>query len=355
MSRAARLRIAGAGLLALIAVGVWWIRVPDSPGPVPTSAASAADRAEPMSQASATDPTVRPDNLDPTARDPNTDAAAQVEARVAATEATKSATTTHGYRATPEQRTADLAAYLAAENLVALRAAWQARAAQGDADAARSLQQMYDECMGVLFGQNGLPRADRHNANGWPGWLPPDAPARIAALEIGRQRCRGILLELKYEDALRAIARLHREAAALATELGHPDNYLGIPRDRADWPAWGRTRMAALLADGHADAAFAIANSMAGIVARHSEIAWTLAACELGYPCSSTTPFMRYWCVEFGQHCDGAGLIDYYRSGLSPRDWRRALAERNEILRLLRAGDHAALMLPPGQMRGGGG
>ena len=40
---------------------------------------------------------------------------------------------------------------------------------------------------------------------------------------------------------------------------------------------------------------------------------------------------------------------------LALEDLLIAAAERDEILRLLRAGDHAALMLPPGQVRGGGG
>lgn len=356
MSRAVRLRIAGAGLLALIAAGVWWIRAPDSPGPVPSTAARAADPAEPVSQMSGMDSSARADSANPTARDVNTQAATtQAETRAAATEATKPAATTHGYRATPEQRAADLAAYLAAENLVALRDAWQARAAKGDADAARSLQQLYDECMGVLFGQNHLPQAQAQDAWGIAGWLPPDAPSRLAALEIGRQRCDGILPRLAYKDALREIGRVFREASELAAELGHPDSHLGLPRERSDWPGWARPRTAALLADGSPDAIFAIGSSMAALAARHSELAWVLAACERGYPCSAPTPFLRYWCVEFGQHCDGAGIIDYYRSGVSPRDWRRALAERDEILRLLRAGDHAALMLPPGQVRGGGG
>ena len=356
MSRAARLRIAGAGLLALIAAGVWWITAPDSPVPAPSTAASASDPAEPVSQMSGMDSSARADSANPTAREVNTQAAtAQAEPRAAATEATKPAATTHGYRATPEQRAADLTAYLAAENLVALRDAWQARAAKGDADAARSLKQLYDEGMGVLMVPNPLPQAQAQNAWGIAGWQPPDAPSRLAALEIGRQRCDGILPQLAYKDALRMIARLHREASELAAELGHPDSHLGLPRERADWPGWAHPRTAALLADGTPQAIYAIGTSIAGIAARHSELAWVLAACERGYPCSAPTPFLRYWCVEFGQHCDGAGLIDYFRDSATPREWRQALAERDEILRLLRAGDHAALMLPPGQVRGGGG
>lgn len=350
MSRATRMRFFGVLSAVALAVGCWWVATRDPRGdrtalPARTSDTSAGQpEVEAASAASLEDGAA----TSQAAAD-----AADTPPRDFTTRPTN--TQTHGYRAPPEQRMADLAAFLAAENLVELRNAWQSRAAQGDADAARSLQQLYDECMGVLFGKNGLPRADRSNRNGWPGWQPPDAPARIAALEIGRQRCRGILPEPEYLAALRVISRLHREATDLANELGHPEISSDIPRDRADWPAWARPRLEALLADGHADAAFAIGNSMAGIVARHSEIAWTLAACELGYPCSTTTPFIRYWCVEFGQHCEGDGLVDYFRAQSTPRDWRRARAERDEILRLLRAGDHEALMLPPGQIRGGGG
>lgn len=355
MSRATRMRFFGVLSAVALAVGCWWVATRDPRGdrtalPARTSDTSAGQpEVEAASAASLEDGAATAQ----VAGEPAAAEAAEIPPRDPTARPENSQT--HGYRAPPEQRMADLAAYLAAENLVELRNAWQARAAQGDADAARSLQQMYDECMGVLIGQNGLLRANRGNANGWPGWQPPDAPARIAALEIGRLRCRGILPDLEYREALRVIARLFREAIDLAHELGHPDTYLGLPRDRAEWPAWGRTRMSALLADGHADAVFAIGNSMAGIVARHSEIAWTLAACELGYPCSTSPPFVRNWCVDFGQYCEGTSLIDYFRAQSTPRDWRRAQAERDEILRLLRAGDHEALMLPPGQIRGGGG
>lgn len=355
MSRTSRMWIFGVVLVAALAVGCWWVATRDPRGDRTALPAGASDTSAAQPKVEAASAASLPDGA-ATAQAAAEPAAAEASATPPRDSAARSASTqTHGFRATPEQRMADLAAYLAAENLVELRNAWQARAAQGDADAARSLQQMYDECTGVLFGQNALPRADRSNVNGWPGWQPPDAPARIAALEIGWQRCRGILPELEYKEALRAISRLNREALELANELRHPESYLGLPRDRADWHAWARPRMVALLVDGHADAAFAIGNSMAGIVARHSEIAWTLAACELGYPCSATTPSMRNWCVDFGQHCEGTSLIDYFRAQSTPRDWRRAQAERDEILRLLRAGDHEALMLPPGQIRGGGG
>ncbi|HWS26134.1 MAG TPA: hypothetical protein VN259_06095, partial [Xanthomonadales bacterium] len=99
-----------------------------------------------------------------------------------------------GFRATPEQRMADLLAYQSADNLLALRDALRQRAAAGDADAANRLADIYDECAGVQWAQQEFARPSQTIAGVWPGSSPDSHdPRRFAELAIGQQRCRGLI------------------------------------------------------------------------------------------------------------------------------------------------------------------
>lgn len=257
-----------------------------------------------------------------------------------------------GFRASVEQQREDLVDYLSAENLLALHAAWQARAAQGDADAAYRLQQVYEECSGVVMGRYNLEQELQRSTTAAPDVLPADAPARQAALAIAEARFRGLLPAVPYQEAVAEMYDRRNAAAALAHRLGHPISEDQAPFDRAELEAWARQRMRLLLAEGSPEAIFAVGNSLASTVARHDGGAWMLAACELGYPCQINTPFNHLACAAFGIDCEAAGPIDQLRPSMPPRDWRRAEVQRDEILRLLRAGDLEALFLPPGSMRG---
>lgn len=79
---------------------------------------------------------------------------------------------------------------------------------------------------------------------------------------------------------------------------------------------------------------------------RFSSEAWLLAACAQGYPCSDPAFVRSFYCAQFGTGCVNPGWEQLLREQLSAREWRRAQAQRDEILSLWRAGNMAAALQP---------
>lgn len=235
---------------------------------------------------------------------------------------------------------------------MALRDEWRKRAALGDADAARRLRDLYDECLGVLFSAESL---KRESPMAWTPRYPPDSPERRALLAIGQQRCAGIASASDYKVATRELILEARAMRRLTQELGHPGNLTGYPPDASERARLHRAHAAALLADGSPEGIMDLAMQGSSDGTRFTAEAWTLAACELGYPCQGGNAFVRSWCVDFGELCEVAGLLDYAHYLSTPRQWRLAQRQRDEILRRLREGRVDELLLPPDGTTGGGG
>ena len=264
-----------------------------------------------------------------------------------------------GFRATPEQRMADLLEYQSAEHLLALREGLQQRAAAGDADAANRLADIYEECAGVQWAEQEFARASQPIAGVWPGSSPDSRdPRRFAELAIGQQRCRGLIPAGDPKTAGIELLRALRTHQALALELGYPGT---LPTNMSEWQKpggpeeWARSAALALLADGTPEALRSLSDSIASDATHYSGEAWLLAACELGYPCNMPVASMRVWCVQYGTGCDASGRLEFTRQLTTPRQWRLAQAQRDEILAHLRNGRIDALMLSVEGDPGGGG
>ncbi|MCB1602539.1 MAG: hypothetical protein KDI66_21155 [Xanthomonadales bacterium] len=262
-----------------------------------------------------------------------------------------------GYRVSAAQRADDMARLVAADDLAPLLAEFKRRAAQGDADAAARMRDIYDECMGVDLYQgpsSTTPGASRTIS--FPGSLPLEDPRRQAAMQIGNARCAGVLPPGDRNARISQLGQSVATSRRLAADLGHLPSRVGLQPfglDRALWAREQRPQALALLRDGSPEALFAL-TGFAGFATPYSEQSWTLAACAQGYPCEQS-PFLRnFWCVQFGTQCDVSSFPEHIRQSSSARDWRRYQAERDQILARLQAGDLGALLLPD-EATGGGG
>ncbi len=253
---------------------------------------------------------------------------------------------------------ADLLAFLATENLLSLRDELQARANAGDADAAKRLSSIYDECAGVYMVTQALAQTPQPPSGTIPGGLDARDPHRLAALSIGQQRCRGIIPVADPRSITSALFQSIRAMNTLAGNLGYPGI---LPLDSPGWhePArlaeWSRGAAARLLNESTPESFLSLADSVAGLGTPYSASAWLLVACDFGYPCATQTPYMRDWCAQFGTQCGSAGRLEFAREQSTPRDWRQAQVQRAEILEHLRNGRVDALISPHEDDDGGGG
>ena len=264
-----------------------------------------------------------------------------------------------GFRASPDQRADDLAKLNSASDLAPLLAEFQRRAAQGDADAAARMRDIYEECYGThAF----LPRATDSLVT--PDWgyasmqmVPGSDPVRAAAIAHARGRCAGILPGNDSQARTLALLNAERISNRLAADLGHL-----VARIRAAQTTWEpdpvlRTQRdlpftRALLREGTPEALMALFHlGLEGT--GYSPEAWALVACEQGYPCTNV-PFTRvFGCGQFGTGCATQGWVDWLHDQLPARTWRRTQAQRDEILTLWRAGNVDALLQPPPAAGGG--
>jgi hypothetical protein len=254
---------------------------------------------------------------------------------------------------------ADLLAFQSADNLLALRDALQLRAAAGDADAANRLADIYDECAGVQWAEQEFARSAQAIAGVWPGSSAESRdPRRLAELAIGQQRCRGLIPAGDPKSARIEMLQALLTRQALARELDYPGT---LPTDASGWQtpegpdAWARSAALALLADGTPEALLSLSDSIAGNATHYSGEAWLLAACDLGYPCNMPVAYTRVWCVQYGMGCDTPSRLEFTRQQSTPRQWRLAQVQRDEILAHLRNGRIDALMRPAEGGPGGGG
>jgi hypothetical protein len=338
------------GLIALLvaAVLLWrWQGDAGEPAPVPDSAAALAEQGQPSDQP--TDAEAAPAQQRDSAK-PNSASPQRREPAVALDAPAL------GHRASESQRADDLARLVAATDLAPLLEEFKRRAAQGDADAAARMRDIYDECLGVYLNQGAAattPEAPRTVS--FPGSLPVDDPLRQASMQIGNARCAGVLPPGDRRSRINQLGQSIASSRRLAADLGHLPSRVGLQPfglDRALWAREQRPQALALLRDGSAEVLFAL-TGMAGFATPYSENSWLLAACAKGYPCEQS-PFLRnFWCGQFGTFCDVSSFPEYLRQSSSARDWRRYQAERDQILARLQAGDLGALLLPD-EATGGG-
>ncbi|MGE4071484.1 MAG: hypothetical protein AB7E72_09945 [Lysobacterales bacterium] len=262
-----------------------------------------------------------------------------------------------GYRASAAQRADDMARLVAAEDLAPLLAEFKRRAANGDADAAARMRDIYDECMGVHLAQgNQMPAPAFANAFSDVSQRPVNEPARQAALQIGSARCGAIIPSGGYKERTIQLGRMHRDSDRLAADLGNPAARVrmqGYELNRARRAQLERLEALLLLREGSAESLMELSNRAADTTPFQSE-SWMLAACELGYPCANI-PGIRYnYCATHGSFCDIESLQEFTRQSASARQWRLYQAERDQILALLQAGDLGALLLSDEAIGGGG-
>lgn len=262
-----------------------------------------------------------------------------------------------GHRASEAQRLSDLQRMMAAEDLAPLLAEFQRRAAEGDADAAARMRDIYDECLGVHWAQAELMRGHAISRSVFSSAeVPENDPARQAALQIGTARCGRVIPAGDDKTRTIQLGRLHRDSDRLAADLGHPgarvrtQAYEPDPTRRA---LRERSEALLLLRDGSGEALMELFSHASDATPFRGE-SWGLAACELGYPCANI-PGIRYnLCATYGQSCEIQSLQEFVMQTSSARDWRRFQAERDQILALLQAGDLGALLLSDQAIGGGG-
>jgi hypothetical protein len=262
-----------------------------------------------------------------------------------------------GFRASEAQRQDDLARMVAAEDLAPLLEEFKRRAAQGDADAAARMRDIYDECMGVHMAQMESTRDPNANQPAFSlELLSADAPLRQAALQIGSSRCGGIIPPGDNRARTIQLGRLHRDSVRLAADLGHPGARVraqGYEIDPTLRPQRQRHAALLLLQEGSPEALMDLSAYASDSTPFRSD-SWILAACELGYPCASV-PGIRYnYCATYGSFCEVESLQEFTRQSVSARDWRLFQAERDQILALVQAGDLGALLLSDEAIGGGG-
>ena len=343
-----------------LAVG-WWLLTREPANPPSTGIAKAQAALVPpldavVPKASGSDPEVA--SLSDTTM-AITDAPAEALREDRARMDASSPAAPRGFRATPEQRMADLLAFQSADNLLALRDELQQRAAAGDADAAKRLADIYAECEGVQWAEQEFARPAQTMAGVWPGSSADSRdPRRLAELAIGQQRCRGVIPAGDPKVARIEMLRALKTLQAMARELGYPGI---LPTDASGWQRpevrdeWARSEALALLADGTPEALLGLSDSIAGNATHYSGEAWLLAACDLGYPCNMPVAYTRLWCVQYGTGCDTSSRLEFTRQASTPRQWRLAQAQRDVILAHLRNGRIDALMRPVDGAPGGGG
>lgn len=262
-----------------------------------------------------------------------------------------------GYRVSAAQLADDMARLVAADDLAPLLAEFKRRAAQGDADAAARMRDIYDECLGVHMAQMNSAHEPHFNRSAFGVTTPSaDAPLRQAALQIGSARCSGIIPHGDNRARTIQLGRLHRDSVRLAADLGHPGARVraqGYEIDPTLRPQRQRRAALVLLREGSPEALMDLsAYASEGTPFRSDS--WILAACELGYPCASV-PGIRYnYCATYGSFCEVESMQEFTRQSVSARDWRLIQAERDQILALLQAGDLGALLLSDEAIGGGG-
>ena len=255
-----------------------------------------------------------------------------------------------GHRASAAQRLSDLQRMMVATELAPLLVEFQRRAAQGDADAAARMREIFDECLGVHLNQADRTRAQLVvNYPFGPSMVGPDDPGRMAAMEIGRMRCRGIIPDGDHRTIVNTLARSMRESQQLAADFGQ------LPARVRSQPTWHpdpvvrarlqREQAVALLWEGNIESIWEM-NGLPSMATPYSSEAWILAACAMGYPCESNVFFTSMWCVQFGAYCQVSSFPDFIRLAYSARAWRQTQAHRDDILARLRAGDIDGLLRP---------
>lgn len=262
-----------------------------------------------------------------------------------------------GHRASAAQRLSDLQRMMAAEDLAPLLAEFKRRAAEGDADAAARMRDIYDECLGVHWAQAGSMRGHAISRSVFSSAeVPENDPARQAALQIGSTRCGRVIPVGDDKTRTIQLVRLHRDSDRLAADLGHPGARVRTQASEPDPTRRAlreRSEALLLLRDGSGESLAELSRGASDATPFRGE-SWGLAACELGYPCANIPYIRNNWCATYGRFCEIQSMQEFTRQTSSARDWRRFQAERDQILALLQAGDLGALLLSDQAIGGGG-
>ncbi len=212
--------------------------------------------------------------------------------------------------------------YENAANLKELADALELRVAAGDAEAARSLLKVLDECLPVSTIPDYLEQHRR--------WAAGQAPDRRSANERHVER-----LAQRCGDLVRTgkVSRQHmREIRGRGLAL---DDLVALAQRIAEEPAAmsaaERTdALRRIVASRNGEAIFIVADAMAyvddagdGVLPGHSGsdiflYAWKLVGCDFGAPCGPDSAFVRNACISIG-FCTPGGYREYIRYfSLSP-------------------------------------
>lgn len=216
-------------------------------------------------------------------------------------------------------------------DLYALSLRLRVRADDGDVQAAWQLSQIHEYCAGhaadpARYAQVGAP--------GVPGMAA--ARARIS------RRCGGFV---PADGLVREQVITQRRQAALEGSLAAEASLLGLGEPLSADPDYRRDLALRVLEAGDGEAMYALAPAMglrasddpamAGLVAGsvEAELAWRLAACELGKDCGPGSMVMDSYCAHGGicSSHEGEHLID-----LVQRTRPQQVAGRNQATLLMR-------------------
>ncbi|MBN8738126.1 MAG: hypothetical protein BGP24_02960 [Lysobacterales bacterium 69-70] len=224
-------------------------------------------------------------------------------------------------------------AYENAANLKRLADALEPRVAAGDAEAARSLARILDECAPMSLFPNYVEGFRERLST-----FPPDRRAAAQRhLDRFEQRCTDLVRAGKISP--QRMRQLDRQGAAV-------DDLVSLARrianDPAAMPAVERTdALRRIISSRNGEAIHVVADAMSqvddagdGILRRYSGgtadlVAWKLVGCDFGAPCGQDSAFVRHECT-FLNHCIPGGYREHVQYfSLSPYQFELATdAER---------------------------
>jgi len=232
--------------------------------------------------------------------------------------------------------------YENATNLKELADALEPRVAAGDADAARSLLKVLDECLPVSVIPDYLEKHRR--------WAVGQAPDRRSANErhIDRlaQRCSDLVRTGKVSrQHMREIGErglVVDDLVALAQRIADDPTAMSVA-ERTD-------ALRRIIASRNGEALYVVADAMGhadengvGVLPGHSgsEIflyAWKLVGCDFGAPCGPDSAFLRNACLNIG-YCVPGGYREYVRFYLlSPYTFELVTDAEREIAQAIADG-----------------
>lgn len=232
--------------------------------------------------------------------------------------------------------------YETSPNLRALADGLAARLENGDAEAARTMARILDECLYLIIFPNYVASSRSNLAD-----LSPEQRS-TALTHIGRveQRCADIARTEKVTSSrLRDLERRSMEAGdlvALAHRVAADPASLSGP-ERAD-------AVRRIITSRNGEAIYVLADAMEfsdemdnPLLRLHAGqmpdvYTWKLVGCAFGAPCGPDSSFVRHQCIVFRQ-CMPGGYREYVRYYvLSPYNYDAVISAEKEILQIISSG-----------------